>query len=151
MNKSKIETLMNDRLVVHIDEDKRNPLGNVLFAIDEKNFDMLWDVCFTSDKEAILFQRLILAGIASIFSSMSNTATQVTAKEIHINVPDDSETIIKPTTLLAQAELFPFENHYKGRIILNKRLTNDNTDFINGVGEYFKNILEELNEISLTL
>jgi hypothetical protein len=151
MNKSTIETLMSDRLVIHIDDDKQNPLGNVLFAIDETNFDMVWDVCFRSDTEAIFFQRLLLAGIGTIFSTMSEIGCQVTSTEVHVNAPDDSGTIIKPTTLLAEATLFPLDNHYKGRIILNKRLTNDNTEFINQVGSYFKILLEEANEISLTL
>ena len=120
-----------------------NPDNN-LYVIN-----LIWDVSFSTNIEAILFQRTFITVLASLYYTFSNISCEITDDSIFINSPDESGPIIKPTTQITHSKLYPFSNHYKGQISLNLAFVFANTsEFLDAVESTFKNLLIEITTMS---
>lgn len=135
-----------------------SPLGNiVLLNIEEShsptNISFVWDVGFQTNIESILFQKNLTVEICNIYNKLCGVNINVNEYEGHIEVPDESGTIIKPWSQMLQARIFPCKNHYKGILHIDiKFLKKESVNvFIDDSIQRFYEILNALHVLSAKL
>lgn len=114
--------------------------GNIMISIDADSCIAFWDINFSSNMEAVMFQTLFLASIANHLHSLFGVGFSSTESKIIANIEDDSEIIIKPTTEVGESEILPFPGHYKGIVKITWKLDMPQ-DIGNGIRDNFKKLL----------
>jgi len=142
-----LDELLSQRL--HALADTPSPLGNVLFA-ENPSLDQvqcIWDIPFATGTEAVLFQKIYLTIIASLFFDHTSISSQVDGLDILVNVKD-GDGYFK----LVESHLWSYGNHYKGQIIMNLLVRPTKLEgFLDQCKTMIYKTLEEINEENLKI
>lgn len=129
--------------------DSPHPIGNVIHLSDEFSHFLIWDIPFVTGREAVMFQKLYLSFIASVYSGASNVSATIEEEKIIVGIEGRSGVIVTPTSVLAESKIHSFGNHYKGQISIVKELVTP--EIISGFQDVFYQILNEINNQDLKI
>ena len=143
-----IDDVIKDRLSNIVKFPK--PYGNIIFVENPDTsssiINLIWDVGFQTPLEAVMFQHLFITLLANIYFTYVGESAYVTGDAIFLNIPDESGTIITPTTQVTHSKIYPRPTHYKGQISLELvHIKTSLSDFLDDVESSFTSLLEELN------
>lgn len=125
----------------------KNTLGNIMWEdLNTRLKQLTWDIPFRDTVSAVLFSKLFLNFIGNEYTQVYGiSGTEIGTEYIKVGLPDESGTIIKPSSILCMDVMIKsFTNHFKGTFTLNSSAIPEGSsveEFMGRIEQVFINLL----------